>query len=138
MPRNSPEFGLCHADLVMSNIRRTDDGTITLFDFGNAMVTWRAFEFATIYWSMGHRNKEDRGLLWESFLQGYQSIRSLPEALTETLPAMLVLRQIGFLGGNCATLPLRLGTEPLESGFIEREMKQLERLVDHSTIKVNL
>ena len=40
--RKSLEFGLCHADLVMSNVRLTDEGTVTLFDFGNARITWRA------------------------------------------------------------------------------------------------
>ena len=48
---------------------------------------------------------------------------------------MLMLRQLGYMGGNCATLPLRLGTEPFESGFIETEMRGLERLVNESGIK---
>jgi hypothetical protein len=47
---------------------------------------------------------------------------------------MLVFRQISFLGGNCATLPLRLGTEPLESGFMEEQMERLRRFVEESGI----
>jgi Ser/Thr protein kinase RdoA (MazF antagonist) len=132
--RNRSEYGLCHADLVLSNIRLTNEGIITLFDFGNAMRTWRAFEFAVLYWSLGHRYEKSREKLWKAFLRGYQSIRPLPETLSEDLPAMLILRQMGFIGGNCATLPLRLGTEPLETGFIEREMKRLKALVDTTGI----
>jgi Ser/Thr protein kinase RdoA (MazF antagonist) len=132
--RNRPEYGLCHADLVLSNIRLTNEGIITLFDFGNAMKTWRVFEFAVVYWSLGHRYEKDREKLWKAFLRGYQSIRPLPDTLSEDLLVMLILRQIGFIGGNCASLPLRLGTEPLETGFIEREMKRLKALVDTTGI----
>ncbi len=39
LPRKTPDFGLCHADLVMSNIRLTTEGTINLFDFGNTLKT---------------------------------------------------------------------------------------------------
>jgi Ser/Thr protein kinase RdoA (MazF antagonist) len=134
--RKSPEFGLCHADLVISNVRLTTRGTITLFDFGNAMKTWRALELATMYWSLGNRNQDSQEQLWEAFLRGYESIRSLPQALSERLAGMLVFRQIGFLGGNCATLPLRLGTEPFESGFIEEQMKRLRRFVEESGLLI--
>lgn len=47
------------------------------------------------------------------------------------------MRQISFLGGNCATLPLRLGREPLESGFMDEQMKRLGRLVELSGILGN-
>jgi len=131
---NTLEYGLCHGDLVLSNVRLTNDGTVTLFDFGNAMKTWRAYELVVFYWSLGHRYKQDREKLFNAFLRGYQSKRILPETSLVDLPIMMVLRQIGFLGGNCATLPLRLGTEPFETGFIEKEMKRLREFVEESSI----
>jgi Ser/Thr protein kinase RdoA (MazF antagonist) len=134
LPCKPPEFGLCHADLVLSNLRLTAEGTIAVFDFGNTMRTWRAFDLAIVYWSLGNRYRDCRDGLWKAFLQGYESIRVLPEDLSELLAVMLILRQIGFLGGNCATLPLRLGTQPLESGFIEEGMKTLRKLVKDSSI----
>jgi Ser/Thr protein kinase RdoA (MazF antagonist) len=134
--RKSPEFGLCHADLVISNVRLTTEGTITLFDFGNAMKTWRALELATVYWSLRNRNQDSQEGLWEAFLRGYESIRPLPRTLSESLAGMLVFRQVAFLGGNCATLPLRLGIEPLESGFIEVQMKRLRRFAKESGILI--
>jgi len=89
---------------------------------------------AIVYWSLGNRYRDDKNHLWEAFLQGYQCIRPLPEALSERLAIMLILRQIGFLGGNCATLPLRLGTEPFESDFIDNGIKRLKTLVEESGI----
>jgi Ser/Thr protein kinase RdoA (MazF antagonist) len=130
LPRKAPDFGPCHADLVMSNLRLTPEGAITIFDFGNVHKTWRAFEFATVYWSLGNRYRDCREDLWKAFLHGYESIRILPKTLSEYLVVMLILRQISFLGGNCATLPLRLGTEPFESDFIENGMTQLRNLAD--------
>jgi Ser/Thr protein kinase RdoA (MazF antagonist) len=133
-PRTSYEFGLCHADLVISNIRLTEEGEIVFFDFGNAMRTWRAYDLAIVHWSLVNRDKENGEKLWEAFLQGYKYIRSIPIMIVENLSALLVLRQMGFLGGNCATLPLRLGTEPFESGFLEREMIRLKQLAELSGI----
>jgi len=43
LPRNQPDFGLCHADLVMSNLRLAKDGTVTLFDFGNTKKNMARF-----------------------------------------------------------------------------------------------
>ena len=132
--RTPSEFGLCHADLVMSNIRLTDGGEVTFFDFGNAIRTWRAYDLSVVHWSLVNRYKDNGEKLWGSFLQGYKSSRPLPKLLLEILAVLLVLRQIGFLGGNCASLPLRLGTEPFESGFIEQEMIRLKQLVELSGI----
>jgi Ser/Thr protein kinase RdoA (MazF antagonist) len=134
LPLEKPDLGLCHGDLVMSNVRLTAEGTITLFDFGNAVKTWRAYDLAVLYWSLGHRHRDGRDRLWESFLEGYTAIRPLPEALSKRLAEMLILRQISFLGGNCATLPLRLGTAPFESDFLEKGMEQLRTLVERSGI----
>jgi Ser/Thr protein kinase RdoA (MazF antagonist) len=134
--RELPEFGLCHADLVLSNVRLTAEGTITLFDFGNAMKTWRALELATVYWSLKSRNLDNQEGLWQVFLQGYESVRPLPKLFSEDLGRMLVLRQLSFLGGNCATLPLRLGSEPFESGFAEEQLKRLRGFVEEAGILI--
>jgi Ser/Thr protein kinase RdoA (MazF antagonist) len=134
LAQKKPDFGRCHADLVMSNLRLTAEGTITIFDFGSVLKMWRVSEFATVYWSLGNRYQDSREHLWKAFLHGYESIRTLPEALSEYLAGMLILRQISFLGGNCATLPLRLGTEPFESDFIDNGMTQLRNFVKESRI----
>ena len=130
----TPEFGLCHGDLVMSNLRLTNDGEVIFFDFGNALRIWRAYELAIVNWSLLNRYKNHGGKFWKAILQGYRSNRPLPKLIIENISSLLVLRQISFLGGNCATLPLRLGTEPFESGFIEHQMEQLQQLVEKSGI----
>ncbi len=134
--RQLPEFGLCHGDLVISNVRLGTEGTIVLFDFGNAMKTWRTLELAIVHWSLRSRTQDNQEGLWKAFLRGYESIRSLPGTLPESLAGMLVLRQLCFLGGNCATLPLRLGTQLLESGFVGEQMQRLRQFVEESGILI--
>lgn len=118
IPREQPEWGICHADLVLSNVRMGAEG-VTLFDFGNIARTYRGFDLSVIYWSLGHRYEGQRRACWKALLGGYKSIRSLPDRLPERLPCFLALRELAFLGGNAATLPIRLGTAPFESSFME-------------------
>ena len=134
LPRDLPDFGLCHADLVMSNVRQTSEGEITLFDFGEARKTWRTFELAVVYGSIAHRYPKGENQLWQAFLHGYESVRPLPQEFTQHLPLMLILRQISFISGNCATLPLRLGTEPFESDFLDNEMRRLRDLANDACV----
>ncbi len=115
--REAPEWGICHGDLVLSNVRVGEEG-VTLFDFGNITRTYRGLELAIVFWSLGHRYADQRAGCWKALLGGYESIRSLPDGMTERLPIFLILRELAFLGGNATSLPLRLGTEPFESSFM--------------------
>jgi Ser/Thr protein kinase RdoA (MazF antagonist) len=130
LPARGPGFGPCHADLVVSNFRRDPERGITIFDFGAAARCCRAFDLAVPLWSLDRRRAEERDALGDALLSGYEEVRSLPEGLTDRLPVLLIARHISFLGGNCGTLPLRLGTEPFEGDFLEREMGQLRRLAE--------
>jgi len=119
IPREAPDWGICHADLVLLNVRdAAEPAGVTLFDFGNLSRTYRGYELAVVYWSLGHRGPARRTECWEAFLDGYASIRSLPGRPEDDLPTFLALRELVFLGGNAVTLPLRLGTEPFESTFM--------------------
>jgi len=129
IPREAPEWGICHTDLVMSNVRTGTD-RLTLFDFGSIARTYRGYELAVAYWSLGHRYRDQREELWEALLRGYASVRTLPAKLEERLPAFHALRELAFLGGNAATLPLRLGTEPFESSFMRDGFNRIRSILE--------
>ena len=133
IPREPPEWGICHADLVMSNLRMGDQG-LTLFDFGSAARTFRGYELAVVYWSLGHRYRDQREELWEALLRGYASARPLPARLEERLPAFRTLRELAFLGGNAATLPLRLGTKPFESSFMSDGFDRIRSILEEAGV----
>lgn len=131
LPVEPPDFGLCHADLVFSNVRSGPDERVTLFDFGNVGYTWRSYDLGTLYWSLEHRTKRDeRHGLWETLLRGYSKVRALPAGLSGRLPLLLILRQIKFLSGNCATLPLRLGTDPFEGDFLTKGIAYVRQVAE--------
>ena len=130
-PREAPEWGLCHADLVLSNVRARGDD-VSLFDFGGLSRTYRAYDLAVVYWSLEHRSEQRVETGWEAFLAGYEQIRPLPEHLRERLPAFRVLRELAFLGGNAATLPLRLGTEPFESDFMKEGFDRIRAILSEA------
>jgi len=128
IPRTAPEWGLCHADLVLSNARGDAQG-VWLFDFGNLACTYRGFDLSIVYWSLGHRDREKRDDLWAAFLGGYTAIRPLPAKLRERLPAYLAMRELALLGGNAESLPLRLGTAPFESTFMHDGFSRIRRIL---------
>jgi Ser/Thr protein kinase RdoA (MazF antagonist) len=134
IPQQVPDFGLCHGDLVISNLRLAEDGGIVFFDFGDALQTWRVFDLSVISWALEHRVEGFHEYFWPAFISGYQSNRSLPEDWSTQLKIMLVLRQILFLGGNCGTLPLRLGIELFETDFLVNGMERLRKFVEDSGI----
>ncbi|MFC2106432.1 phosphotransferase enzyme family protein [Candidatus Bipolaricaulota bacterium] len=131
IPREIPNWGVCHADLVLSNVRYGSNG-VTLFDFGDCGITYRGLEMAILFWSLEHRDLDQRDVLWEAFLNGYGQIRNLPDRLEERLSAFLILRELSFLGGNAATLPLRLGTEPFDSDFMSSGFDRIRSYLGRS------
>jgi Ser/Thr protein kinase RdoA (MazF antagonist) len=126
--RERPDFGLCHADLVISNVRLNAEDSISFFDFGNARYTWRSCELAVVRCSLQNRLKVDSAQHWEALLEGYTEIRRLPADLPAALPVMLILRQLGWIAGNAATLPLRLGTEPFDDEIFSKTVAAIRAL----------
>ncbi len=49
LARSAPDYGPIHGDLARCNIRRDDDGRITLFDFGAAQNGWRVSELLNVW-----------------------------------------------------------------------------------------
>ena len=129
LPKRGADFGWCHCDLVLSNIRMTANDQIVLFDFGNAAKCHRLFELATVWRSLSRQPDGVREDLWMSFLDGYRALRKLPEGFEAYLPLTQLVSEIGFLGGNAATLPLRLGTEAFDGDFMSKGLERIRRLV---------
>ena len=46
------------------------------------------------------RSAEDKEAVWQSFLQGYRSIRNLPDAHLTRIPVLLAARTIYFMALN--------------------------------------
>jgi Ser/Thr protein kinase RdoA (MazF antagonist) len=134
LPTRGADVGWCHGDLVLSNIRLTADDQIVLFDFGNAVKCHRLFELATVWRSLSRQLDGGREDVWMAFLDGYRAVRTLPEGFEAYLPLTQLASEIGFLGGNAATLPLRLGTDVFDGDFMAKGLARIRRLVESSPI----
>jgi len=115
-------------------IRMTANAQIVHFDFGNAAKCHRLFELATVWRSLSRQPDGVREDLWMSFLDGYRALRKLPEGFEAYLPLTQLVSEIGFLGGNAATLPLRLGTEAFDGDFMSKGLERIRRLVKSTPI----
>jgi len=129
-PRERPDFGLCHNDLVMCNIRYDMDAGVTLFDFGNASYTFRAFELSLAHRSAASQAPEDSPQLLDALLAGYAGVIALPLNLDQLLPAMRALSRLYWIGGVSASLPLRLGTEPLEGDIFDKAILSVREAME--------
>jgi len=127
LSRSNPDFGLCHMDLVMSNVRMNENNEVVFFDFGNAGYCWRIADMAVVKWVLKRQQGDDEDL-WRAFLSGYSKIRNLPDNLQDTLPWFEMWRVMNFLAGNAASLPLRLGLESMDGDFMGKGIEALNKI----------
>lgn len=123
--REQPDFGLCHADPVMSNLRYGADTGVTFFDFAGAAYTWRLLDIAVASRNMARKLELDSEDTLREVKAGYASVRALPRDFDRLLPAVLVLQWLSWIGGNAATLPLRLGVESMEGGIFTAVIQRI-------------
>ena len=128
--RRKPDFGLCHADLVMSNLRYNVNTGVSFFDFAGAAYTWRLLDIVTASRSMARTLKlNDQDTLLE-VKAGYSSERALPNNFGQLLPAIQIMGWLGWIGGNAATLPLRLGIESMEGNIFTNVIQRIREAAD--------
>ena len=129
VPRTSPEFGVCHRDLVCSNIRRDDDGDFVFFDFGNAAYSWRGYGLAVLYLSLSRHVAEGQlDEVWEALVGGYRDVRELPASFEAEAGVFNLLRRVDWVCRVIATCPLRTGTQVFRHHWVNKQMPALREL----------
>jgi Ser/Thr protein kinase RdoA (MazF antagonist) len=78
----SLDRGVCHNDLTLDNVH-IDNDRLTIFDLDSAGETWRAWESQGVY----HFSALTGGPWWESWLAGYEAVRSMPERDRAPVPS---------------------------------------------------
>jgi Ser/Thr protein kinase RdoA (MazF antagonist) len=119
------DVGWCHCDLVLSNIRCRQDGTIVFFDFGNAALVSRAWELAGVRRTLErHAGSERSDEFWAAFSHGYEQVRRLPDGgdSADRLLVLEALGRIGWIGGVMASCPLRMGTETFNREWVRKQL----------------
>jgi len=94
-PENSLDFGLCHGDLHMHNVMLQPDGDLAIFDFDWCGYSWRAYDLATVWWSLPRNDKSNAP--WRAFLRGYGQLKKLSRQEKKQMPWFVILRQFELL-----------------------------------------
>lgn len=87
-------YGIIAGDVHGYNQHFTEDRQITLFDFEFCAYGYRAYDLAIFKWSRGSVRKE----LWNSFLDGYQSLRPLSESELASIDLFRKTRSLWWMG----------------------------------------
>lgn len=88
-------YGLLHADFVPENLLYCED-EIGLIDFDDSGFGWHLFDIATtLFFHLGESHYEDA---YTGLIEGYRSVRDLPDSHLEKLPLFFLLRGFTYLG----------------------------------------
>ena len=93
--KGSDRWGLLHGDFLPENVLVADDG-LRLIDFDDCGDGWYVFELATGLFPLLVQGTADA--MSRAYVEGYRSVRALPDAHLALLPTMLVARALSYLG----------------------------------------
>ena len=94
-PGNHDRYGLIHADLVAENVL-VDDTEVRLIDFDDAGFGWHLFELATALYFESDAPHFDAA--FAAIIEGYRSVRALPDAQIAHMPLFFAARSFTYLG----------------------------------------
>ena len=85
IPENLPK-GIIHGDLKLENILANKQRILAVLDLEDVCLDWLSLDIAMTFAHCGWRNGYPVKKLWESLLDGYQSVRPLKVCEKEALP----------------------------------------------------
>ena len=100
-------IGVCHGDNHGGNALIVDqaDGRAVpgWFDFENAAPGFLAYDLATFLWAELNLSRtavlaEARQPLWPAFINGYRSVRPIPEPDFEAIGLFIAIRHVWLMG----------------------------------------
>ena len=89
-------YGVIHADLTPENILVQDEGSQIVIDFDDFGEGWHLFDLTTaLFFFVPHPRYEDYR---QALLEGYRSVRQVPESFFDAWEALLLARGLTYLG----------------------------------------
>jgi len=125
LPREAGVYGPCTGDINSRNFHITAGRKITLFDFDQCGLGYRAFEIGKFASSIHHHaNKQE---LLDAFLAGYQQMRQLGKGELESIPVYEMAAVIWVLGIAAKNID-RIGYKYTEKPYWGRKIEMLKAL----------
>jgi Ser/Thr protein kinase RdoA (MazF antagonist) len=123
----------CHGDNHGGNtfISRASGGAATAiwFDFDDAGPGYLAYDLAVFLWGLLRRVRtvaldQIGQTLWTAFLDGYRTVRLIPEADLAAIGLFVPIRQAWFLGEFVAHIP-QWGTQNVSREWLKGELEMM-------------
>ena len=104
LPVTTPQWGICHGDLHKQNFLIDEQKRLTIMDWDCVGYGWRAYDVAVLRWSIGpavgpegigHPKTSE---VYDAYLQGYHSLRSLGDVELQAIPYFVAVRAIWVVG----------------------------------------
>lgn len=115
------DFGLIHADALRENVMVQGD-KVTLIDFDDGVFGFRMYELGVAL--SQNWDQPNRDALSASLLQGYASVRKLPENAHDLIEAFTVMRGLASCGWVIGRYP---ADHPATRSYAERALELVRR-----------
>jgi Ser/Thr protein kinase RdoA (MazF antagonist) len=115
-PDGALSFGLCHGDLHTHNVMLQPDGELAIYDFDWCGNSWRAYDLATVWWSLPRNEKSNAP--WRAFLRGYSQQGKLSRQERKLMPWFVVLREFELLNFHLS-MRKHVGTAWLNDNYYD-------------------
>lgn len=128
--KTEDRFGLVHADMRLANLL-VDGGDVRLLDFDDCGFGWFIYDFAA---AISFYELSPKVRAWrESWCEGYEAIRTLPNDWRDMIDPAIVLRRMLLLAwiGSHAEAPL---PQSLAPHFADGTRELAERFLAHEPI----
>lgn len=96
LPREAPEYGMIHGDVIRANAQAGEDGRVTVLDFDLCGPGWRAYDVASYRIVVRDAPSEEGSE--DAFLRGYQQERPLTAWEQESMALFEAVRALFSLG----------------------------------------
>ncbi|MBT3269174.1 phosphotransferase [Candidatus Poribacteria bacterium] len=138
LPKELPEYGICHGDLNRTNVHFRDDDTPTVFDFDCFGYGWRAYDLAVFGWQAGDFGwskaaKANRTRRWNLFLKGYEECRALSADEHAAAKIFPPIRQIWNMG-LYATKSARMGHDGRVDETFDWSIQSIRTWIDYYSV----
>ena len=127
LPRQSPEYGIIHGDVIRTNALVADDGAVRVIDFELCGRGWRAYDIASYLLTI--RGDPQEHHLADAFLTGYTSTRTLSPYEQARLPLFEAIRAIFAIGTPARNVD-HWGSAYLDALF-DQDLARLKRSMQH-------
>ena len=126
---------ICHGDAYFGNAmvrRRGERIEAAWFDFDECAPGFLAYDIAVFLWAMLRWYSRTSDLnpicqsTWTAFLQGYRTVRAIPDVDLEQVGLFIAVRQLWLVGGYVGQIP-KLGVQTISSDWLTGELDRLKR-----------